>query len=39
MKWQEHKSTKATEHHLGLLKAKIVKLKREQEENVAKNQA
>ena len=27
---------KATEHHLGLLKAKIAKLKREQEENVAK---
>ena len=27
---------KATEHHLGLLKAKIAKLKREQEESVAK---
>ena len=27
---------KATEHHLGLLKAKIAKLKREQEDNVAK---
>lgn len=27
---------KATEHHLGLLKAKIAKLKREQEENVVK---
>ena len=27
---------KATEHHLGLLKAKIAKLKREQEENIAK---
>ena len=27
---------KATEHHLGLLKAKIAKLKREQEENTAK---
>ena len=27
---------KATEHHLGLLKAKIAKLKREQEENVSK---
>ena len=27
---------KATEHHLGLLKAKIAKLKREQEENITK---
>lgn len=27
---------KATEHHLGLLKAKIAKLKREQEENIVK---
>ena len=27
---------KATEHHIGLLKAKIAKLKREQEENTAK---
>lgn len=27
---------KATEHHIGLLKAKIAKLKREQEENAAK---
>lgn len=27
---------KATEHHIGLLKAKIAKLKREQEENVVK---
>ena len=27
---------KATEHHIGLLKAKIAKLKREQEENVIK---
>lgn len=27
---------KATEHHLGLLKAKIAKLKREQEDNIAK---
>ena len=27
---------KATEHHLGLLKAKIAKLKREQEENKLK---
>ena len=27
---------KATEHHLGLLKAKIAKLKREQEDNAAK---
>jgi len=27
---------KATEHHLGLLKAKIAKLKREQEENISK---
>ena len=27
---------KATEHHLGLLKAKIAKLKREQEDNVSK---
>lgn len=30
---------KATEHHLGLLKAKIAKLKREQEDNVAKKSA
>jgi len=30
------KVNKATEHHLGLLKAKIAKLKREQEENVVK---
>ncbi len=30
------KVNKATEHHLGLLKAKIAKLKREQEENVSK---
>ena len=30
------KVNKATEHHLGLLKAKIAKLKREQEENLAK---
>ena len=27
---------KATEHHIGLLKAKIAKLKREQEENIIK---
>ena len=27
---------KATEHHIGLLKAKIAKLKREQEEQAAK---
>jgi len=27
---------KATEHHVGILKAKIAKLKREQEENVVK---
>jgi len=30
------KINKATEHHIGLLKAKIAKLKREQEENVIK---
>jgi len=30
------KVNKATEHHLGLLKAKIAKLKREQEENLVK---
>ncbi len=30
------KVNKATEHHLGLLKAKIAKLKREQEDNVVK---
>ena len=32
----ETKINKATEHHIGLLKAKIAKLKREQEENVIK---
>jgi len=30
------KINKATEHHIGLLKAKIAKLKREQEENIIK---
>ncbi len=30
---------KATEHHLGLLKAKIAKLKREQEDNISKKSA
>ena len=30
------KVNKATEHHIGLLKAKIAKLKREQEDNVVK---
>ena len=29
---------KATEHHIGLLKAKIAKLKREQEADILKNQ-
>ena len=35
-KMAKTKINKATEHHIGLLKAKIAKLKREQEENVIK---
>jgi len=33
-KWQEHRKNKATEGHLGLLKAKLAKLRREQVDQV-----
>ena len=36
MKWQKTQINKATEHHIGLLKAKIAKLKREQEADITK---